>query len=71
METEIYGIIPKPKIAACPKAPPVNRLNKPKNVITSVSDQFGRKTVMHFLKSKKRGEKIPQKNRKIKKKNDY
>tara|TARA_A100001011_G_scaffold50596_1_gene48527 strand:+ start:913 stop:1617 length:705 start_codon:yes stop_codon:yes gene_type:complete len=29
-------------------------LNKPKNVITSVSDQFGRKTVMHFLKSKKR-----------------
>ena len=32
METEIYGIIPKPKIAACPKAPPVNKLNKPKNV---------------------------------------
>ena len=29
-------------------------LNKPKNVITSVSDEFGRKTVMHFLKSKKR-----------------
>ena len=29
-------------------------LNKPKNVITSVSDQFGRKTVMHFIKSKKR-----------------
>ena len=29
-------------------------LNKPKNVITSVSDQFGRKTVMHFLKLKKR-----------------
>ena len=29
-------------------------LNKPKNIITSVSDQFGRKTVMHFLKSKKR-----------------
>ena len=29
-------------------------LNKPKNVITSVADQFGRKTVMHFLKSKKR-----------------
>ena len=29
-------------------------LNKPKNVITTVSDQFGRKTVMHFLKSKKR-----------------
>ena len=29
-------------------------LNKPKNVITSVSDQFGRRTVMHFLKSKKR-----------------
>ena len=29
-------------------------LNKPKNVITSVSDQFGRKTVMHFLKTKKR-----------------
>jgi len=29
-------------------------LNKPKNVITSVSDQFGRKTVMHFLNSKKR-----------------
>ena len=28
--------------------------NKPKNVITSVSDQFGRKTVMHFIKSKKR-----------------
>ncbi len=28
-------------------------LNKPKNVITSVSDQFGRKTVMHFIKSKK------------------
>ena len=29
-------------------------LNKPRNVITSVSDQFGRKTVMHFLKFKKR-----------------
>ena len=29
-------------------------LNKPKNVITSVSDQFGRKTVMNFIKSKKR-----------------
>ena len=28
--------------------------NKPKNVITSVSDPFGRKTVMHFIKSNKR-----------------
>ena len=28
--------------------------HKPKNVITSVSDPFGRKTVMHFIKSNKR-----------------
>ncbi len=28
--------------------------HKPKNVITSVTDQFGRKTVMHFIKSDKR-----------------
>ena len=28
--------------------------NKPKNVITSISDPFGRKTVMHFTKSNKR-----------------
>ena len=28
--------------------------NKPKNVITSISDPFGRKTVMHFIKSNKR-----------------